>query len=497
MLVAFVFLGLAVLVLRNRITGPGRILIFLIVSIGLWANLSVVVQNRSPLVASLQSGLFDPIALLTRSINLVCLPFFDKWGGGLFNNTRFYDGAFIIGAIFLFLMLINLWLPRFYCRFVCPLGALFAVLGRFAIWRVGKRRSDCPLNCHLCETHCEGACLPSRNIRSSECVLCFNCLDDCYQENMTWQIRPSASGTMTYPNISRRSFLLSAACGAVTIPTLRLGGTISPGWHPERVRPPGALDESAFLARCIKCGQCMRVCPTNVIQPDWMTSGLEGLWSPVLNFRMGTSGCQVNCIACGHVCPTAAIRPLSLDERMGTHTFSEKGPVRIGTAFVDRGRCLPWAMNRPCIVCQENCPVSPKAIVTRVHFESVETGALLIVGRADGFQIDLAQARLESGRYASGDYYVRPMGREADEPMRIVAHTASRLKLSGAVPMTSDLLPGSRIDMLIRLQRPYVDIERCIGCGVCVHECPVKGKRAIRVTAENESRSREHALLPG
>ncbi|HNX49791.1 MAG TPA: 4Fe-4S binding protein, partial [Thermoanaerobaculaceae bacterium] len=37
-------------------------------------------------------------------------------------------------------------------------------------------------------------------------------------------------------------------------------------------------------------------------------------------------------------------------------------PVRIGTAFVDRGRCLPWAMGTPCIVCEEMCPTDPKAI---------------------------------------------------------------------------------------------------------------------------------------
>ena len=34
----------------------------------------------------------------------------------------------------------------------------------------------------------------------------------------------------------------------------------------------------------------------------------------------------------------------------------------MGTAFFDRGRCLPWAMATPCIVCEEVCPTSPKAI---------------------------------------------------------------------------------------------------------------------------------------
>jgi formate hydrogenlyase subunit 6/NADH:ubiquinone oxidoreductase subunit I len=43
-------------------------------------------------------------------------------------------------------------------------------------------------------------------------------------------------------------------------------------------------------------------------------------------------------------------------------TDEEPKPVKIGTAFFDRGRCLPWAMDIPCIVCEEFCPVSPKAI---------------------------------------------------------------------------------------------------------------------------------------
>ena len=90
------------------------------------------------------------------------------------------------------------------------------------------------------------------------------------------------------------------------------------------VRPPGAVAEDEFLARCIKCCECMRVCPTNVLQPAGFPFGLESLWTPVLNNRIGTSGCQLNCIACGHACPTGAIRRLSLDEKLGTGHGSSK-----------------------------------------------------------------------------------------------------------------------------------------------------------------------------
>lgn len=238
----------------------------------------------------------------------------------------------------------------------------------------------------------------------------------------------------------------------------------------------------------------MRVCPTHVIQPAVLEAGVEGLWTPYLDFRLGTSGCQHNCIACGHVCPTAAIRPLALDERMGRGRFVDTGPIRIGTAFVDRGRCLPWAMGIPCIVCQENCPVSPKAITTRTVLESVAGLDQLMVNqvRSRSIQLDLPPTRRSLG---SGDFFlVGPAGPE--NALRITGHQANRIELADD-PALAALRQEASAAVHVRLQQPFVDPLRCIGCGVCQHECPVSGRAAIRVTSENETRSRAHALLAG
>jgi ferredoxin len=296
-------------------------------------------------------------------------------------------------------------------------------------------------------------------------------------------------------DLSRRQFLVSAVSGAAVIPVLRISGNLTTNWNPAIVRPPGALAEKEFLSRCIKCGQCMRICPTNVIHPAALEGGLEGLWTPLLNFRIGTSGCQHNCIACGHLCPTAAIRPLSLDERKGLGKFSGPGPITIGTAFIDRGRCLPWAMDRPCIVCQENCPVSPKAITTRTVFNTINTGSKLMVARADAFYIELQTSGLRPDQLATGDYYCTVEPPADSRPRRIISNWERGLKVAGQHAFEPAPVPGSHVEILVRLQQPYVDPQRCIGCGVCEHECPVSGKRAIRVTADNETRAREHALL--
>ncbi|MHC4425906.1 MAG: 4Fe-4S binding protein [Planctomycetota bacterium] len=440
--------------------------------------------------ATLQVGLLDPIPLISRSFNLALVAVVDR----LFNVTsvtgRFYEGAWLIFAIFSAALLLNLVVPRFYCRFICPLGALFGVISRFAIWRIGKMQEPCT-DCKLCENACEGGCEPSGRIRISECVLCFNCRQDCKDEVIAYQTQPSLAGEETGPDISRRGFVLSLAGGVFGVQAVRLSNKLGGNWYHKLIRPPGALAEQEFLKRCIKCGQCMRVCPTNVIQPGGIEGGLENLWTPALNNRIGSSGCQLNCVACGQICPTSAIRPITLSEKLGRDEFTDVGPIRIGTAFVDRSRCLPWAMDKPCIVCEENCPVSPKAIYTREFFETVRNGTLTVKKAKDNI-IETVESGLLPDRFATGDYYCAV---EGGRRTKIAANTENSIELSTEEKSFKMPAEGSRVEIQVRLQRPFVDIKKCIGCGICEHECPVSGKRAIRVSAEGETRSADRTLL--
>ncbi len=442
---------------------------------------------------SLMTGLLDPIPLVYRSVNFLLLPIADSSIHLVSAAQRHYEGAWLTACVFFAALLLNLAIPRFYCRFVCPLGAFYGVLGRFALWRIGKKTAECN-QCRLCDSRCEGACEPAGNIRTPECVLCFNCLYTCNDGLIGYNSFRSASGEIVSPDLSRRGFIAASLCGIVAVPMLRIDGKLGQNYQPALIRPPGSLPEPEFLERCIRCGQCARVCPTNVIQPDITRAGIEGLWTPALNMRTGSSGCQMNCTACSHICPTAAIRPISLEEKLGRGRFEKSGPVRIGTAFIDRGRCLPWAMDKPCIVCQENCPVSPKAIFVKESFATVRDGNL-DDARISGNSILLSRPLLQPNRFDTGDFFVMIEGGGISERTRILSNSNNSITLeSNALPELT-AADSKRIVLQVRLQAPQVDPERCTGCGICEHECPVSGQRAIRVSAEGESRQRKHSLL--
>ena len=164
------------------------------------------------------------------------------------------------------------------------------------------------------------------------------------------------------PDLGRRRTLTGLAVGAAAVPLMRANTGLGKSRHDELLRPPGSVDETDFLSRCIRCGECMKVCPNNSLHPTLTEAGLEGLWTPTLVPRIGY--CEPSCVLCSEVCPTGAIWQITPKDKGWVVGVGgrQNQPVRLGTAFYDRGRCLPWALATDCIVCEEWCPVSPKAI---------------------------------------------------------------------------------------------------------------------------------------
>ncbi|MCE5246880.1 MAG: 4Fe-4S binding protein [Candidatus Polarisedimenticolia bacterium] len=334
------------------------------------------------LAGGLTVALFDPLSLATRS-----------FGAGLFAaaraaapatsfRPRVFIAAWLTAALFLALLAANRWIARWWCRVLCPLGALLGWTSRVAIFRIAVDPDRCN-HCRACARDCQGADEPWAEHRVSECHVCLNCVASCPSD----AIRYAPFARTAAPNggvqLERRQLLGALVAGAALTPLLRAsaGAASSPG--PQAIRPPGALPEEEFLARCVRCGACVNACPTSALQPAMGEAGLEGLWTPVLVPRRGW--CEPSCTRCGHACPTGAIRPLAPDEKGWTH---DHPGVKIGTAFYDYGRCFPWAMATPCIVCEEVCPSSPKAI----WFERAQ------VVRRDGSVVALQRPHVDPAR---------------------------------------------------------------------------------------------------
>lgn len=336
------------------------------------------------LVASLLglnfTGWLDPLAFLFRSLSLAVFPgigtglkeVFDIMAQSDIKILNFisysaeiivspvfgygykaFQSAWLIGVLFLIVLLLNRIRPRFWCRTLCPLGALLGVFSRFSMLILQKHPDKCT-DCQLCITACQGAASPGpgQEWEPAECMFCFNCFNACPENAVVYKLKwpPKVNNA---PDIGRRA-VLGSLVGGVSLGLLgKLDGRIHKTSDPRLIRPPGSLPEKDFLKLCQRCGLCMKVCPTNVINPSLTEAGLAGFWTP--NLIMIQGYCEYTCTLCGSVCPTDAIQHLLVKEKI------EK-PIRIGSAYIDRGRCLPWSGNGPCIVCEEHCPTSPKAI---------------------------------------------------------------------------------------------------------------------------------------
>jgi MauM/NapG family ferredoxin protein len=255
------------------------------------------------------------------------------------------------GVILLLLLLVALnWLaPRFWCRALCPLGGLLALLGKVALVRryVNPACSGCKACVRLCPTDTIRA---DRDFASdpAECTVCMDCVDGCPARDTTFRLAPPRPAWETYdPN--RRQAL--ATIGASVVGFALLTSHLVPAEASATVlRPPGTTNVE-LLRTCIRCAECVRVCPTGALSPAMLDAGVEGIWSPILIPRQGY--CDYSCNACGHVCPVKAIPPLALEE---------KRLQVIGIAQIDQERCLPWSEATDCIVCEEMCPLPEKAI---------------------------------------------------------------------------------------------------------------------------------------
>ena len=343
--------------------------------------------------------------------------------------------------LFAFAFVVSLLGRRFWCRYICPTGALLSV---FSIFRVGERKvaSTCT-GCNKCLEICPfDAIKEDFSTRTSDCTYCQTCGGVCSSGAIEFVSRwhrqnpKMLNEPPTIPRpVSRRAFLGASAVGTgfagICLLDARDSGRALP------LRPPGSVPEREFLDLCIRCGECFKVCPGPVLHAAGMEHGLESLWTPVV--RPEYAGCHQDCNFCTQVCPTGAIQPLAI---------SVKRQVHMGLAKVDTQTCLPYRTQdrEDCDICYVEC--------AQAGYDAIELRWL---------QIEL-------------------------DP-----------------PPPEGMFSELELEEMSRIRTPWVDADRCVGCGICEYRCHTKyvvqedklSKSAIVVFAENEHRLRRYPDTQG
>ena len=317
---------------------------------GWWMNIKYYLLLCSlvcSLLGVLITGFVAAIPVLTRGFLFMLAPL--QMGGlrGFYQVPPPNLGQWFSIMLFLGVLALGLMQPRFWCRYVCPTGAVFS-LGN--LFRTTERKvEDTCIKCGKCVEICPfDAIKADFTTRTADCTLCQTCGGVCPTHAIKFVDRSDLSHlkkendppTLETP-LSRRGFLAGAAAG--TAAALMMRFPFSAGATPV-IRPPGSVPENEFLDLCIRCGECFKACPNNVLQPMGLGDGLKNLWTP--QAVPSWSGCEPSCNNCGQVCPTGAIRALSI---------AEKRVVRMGLAVVDEQSCLPHAGKEACQLCVDEC----------------------------------------------------------------------------------------------------------------------------------------------
>lgn len=368
----------------------------------LWPRLPLSLLLFS-LVAALggfaAAGFFDPFSLLVRGLAQAVYPMFHLFNVELFSFTyghlpqainqvteplyQFLQATvlpagskvFHLASLSLAMLLAVLFFEglhrRFFCRNVCPLGAMLGTVARVSPLS-GRGGSEACGSCRLCAGICRmGAIDEGRAIARDRCNLCYSCVTACPRQVIEFSYRRFSATSTPGPaiSLSRRRFVSLVLLG-VTMSAVKRVEAAARVSDPLLIRPPGALAETEFLSRCVRCAECIQVCIGNALHPTLLQAGMDGMFSPILAARVGY--CEFNCTLCGQVCPTGAITALTREEK---HRF------KIGHAWFDHDTCLPYVKSIPCMVCEEHCPTPEKAI----RFKEV------MVTGADGQTVILKQ----------------------------------------------------------------------------------------------------------
>ena len=316
-------------------------------------------------------GLLDPYGAYGRIVTHIFRPAYLAGNNLLeyifssFDNYTFYKvGIYSLGLLSTLIALATLvgigllaWRNgRTWCNTICPVGTLLGFISRYSLFRLQFDDDKCN-SCGLCAMKCKASCINSKDkqIDYSRCVTCFNCIEACNRSAMKYAPYKWKKTVTNVPenktvDESKRRFLSATVVTAVAATSL-MGQKVASITGKRALKrnlpivPPGGLNVENLQEKCISCHLCVSKCPSHVIKPAFTEYGLGGMMQPRLYFDHGF--CNYDCTVCSDVCPSKALRPL---------TVEQKHQTQVGQVHFIRHNCIVFTDETNCGACSEHCP---------------------------------------------------------------------------------------------------------------------------------------------
>lgn len=269
--------------------------------------------------------------------------------GSLFGGTvillRMADpyavfGNALSGACFglgflIFLAVLVFFKKRFFCSNICPVGAVLGLISRFSLFQIRIHADKCKM-CTLCAKSCPCGAIDFKNhtVINETCIRCFKCLSKCEHSALYYGLKKAPE---TPFNPARRELIKAGLVLAIFGVAFKGGLTLSKKLAQKFKRlilPAGADNPQDFANRCLNCNLCVQNCPMKIIKPATIDT-------PFVHLEYGNYYCRFDCHRCSSVCPSGAIKHLSLIQKQHT---------KIANAVINEDICIK------CGVCAFECP---------------------------------------------------------------------------------------------------------------------------------------------
>lgn len=303
------------------------------------------------------ASLFRPVVMWGNNLLADLLMKVDNYS--LFHvtiSTVTISGLIAATVALLVFIIMTVFRGRLFCNTICPVGAMLSIFSRYSFFRISFDKETCT-HCGNCEHTCKAEAIDSKSLTvdTSRCVNCFNCVSSCAKGSLQYRLQlPTASSSAQPAETNgRRAFLATGATVAASLP---IASAIAGGNGEKKMNrkgrkkcppltPPGSISLERFKDKCTGCQICVVRCPSQVLRPTGLEYGLDYMLKPRLAYI--SSYCNYECTVCSDVCPTGAIKPLTVEEKTTT---------QVGIATFFKGRCVVNTEEKDCGACAEHCP---------------------------------------------------------------------------------------------------------------------------------------------